>query len=80
MFAAAELHSCLLLSALLQGAGEMRKNHRLRIGRYDQHSADQLNLLESPVDYLKVRTSPIHEHTVTALAHSSEVVFLRFLP
>ncbi|RUS87540.1 hypothetical protein EGW08_004716 [Elysia chlorotica] len=32
--------------------GERRKNHRLRIGKYDQHSADQLNLEESPTEYL----------------------------
>lgn len=32
--------------------GERRKNHRLRIGKYDQHSADQLNLDESPTEYL----------------------------
>ena len=34
--------------------GEMRKNHRLRIGKYDQHSADQLDLDISPVEYLGV--------------------------
>ncbi|CAC5380162.1 ABCF1 [Mytilus coruscus] len=33
--------------------GEMRKNHRLRIGKYNQHSADQLNLDESAVEYLQ---------------------------
>jgi len=32
--------------------GERRKNHRMRIGKYDQHSADQLNLDESPTEYL----------------------------
>ena len=36
-------------------AGEVRKNHRLRIGKYDQHSGEQLNLDESPVEYLRVR-------------------------
>lgn len=34
-------------------AGEVRKNHRLRIGKYDQHSGEQLNLDESPVEYLR---------------------------
>lgn len=33
--------------------GEVRKNHRLRIGKYDQHSADQLNLDETPAEYLQ---------------------------
>ncbi|KAG1706150.1 ATP-binding cassette sub-family F member 1 [Nymphon striatum] len=33
--------------------GEMRKNHRLRIGKFDQHSGEQLNLHESPVEYLR---------------------------
>jgi len=32
--------------------GERTKNHRVRIGKYDQHSADQLNLEESPTEYL----------------------------
>eukprot|EP00118_Oscarella_pearsei_P018337 m.187660 g.187660 ORF g.187660 m.187660 type:complete len:685 (+) comp39366_c0_seq17:539-2593(+) len=33
--------------------GEMRKNHRVRIGVYNQHSADQLTMDESPVEYLQ---------------------------
>lgn len=33
--------------------GEQRKNHRLRIGKFDQHSAEQLRLDLSPVQYLK---------------------------
>ena len=35
----------------------MRKNHRLRIGFYSQHSADQLDLDESAVEYLQVRVA-----------------------
>ena len=34
----------------------MRKNHRARLGKYDQHSADQLDLDKSPVEYLGVST------------------------
>lgn len=34
-------------------SGETRKNHRLRIGVYNQHAADQLELSESPVEYLR---------------------------
>jgi ATP-binding cassette subfamily F protein 1 len=32
--------------------GESRKNHRLRIGSFDQHSAEHLTAEESPVEYL----------------------------
>jgi len=42
----------LLTLALEPTEGEVRKNHRLRIGKYDQHSGDQLVLEESPVEYL----------------------------
>merc|ERR1712002_1214642 len=42
-----------LLTLVLEPTeGEVRKNHRLRIGKYDQHSGDQLVLEESPVEYL----------------------------
>ncbi|CAD5115951.1 DgyrCDS4881 [Dimorphilus gyrociliatus] len=43
----------LLVGDLEPLTGEQRKNHRLRIGKYDQHSADQLRLDLSPVLYLK---------------------------
>lgn len=33
--------------------GEMRRSHRLKIGFYSQHSADQLSLDETPTDYLR---------------------------
>ncbi|XP_059148407.1 ATP-binding cassette sub-family F member 1-like [Physella acuta] len=42
----------LLTGEIIPEIGERRKNHRLRIGKYDQHSADQLNLDESPTEYL----------------------------
>ena len=47
---------CLINFLLLtpQKQGEMRKNHRLKIGFYSQHSADQLVLDETPVEYLRV--------------------------
>lgn len=32
--------------------GEQKKNHRLRIGRFDQHSGEHLTAEESPVEYL----------------------------
>lgn len=33
--------------------GEVRRNHRLRIGVYNQHSSEQLGKTESPVEYLR---------------------------
>ena len=32
--------------------GEARKNMRLKIGRYDQHSGEHLTAAESPTEYL----------------------------
>lgn len=43
----------LLTGDLEPNKGELIKNHRLRLGKYDQHSGDQLNLEESPVEYLQ---------------------------
>lgn len=43
----------LLVGDLEPQTGEMIKNHRLRIGKYDQHSADQLNMDETPCEYLQ---------------------------
>lgn len=43
----------MLTGALQPTEGEVQKNHRLRIGKYDQHSADQLNPDETPVEHLQ---------------------------
>ncbi|KAL1232006.1 ATP-binding cassette sub-family F member 1 [Trichinella pseudospiralis] len=43
----------LLLGDLQPTRGEIRKNHRLRIGRFDQHSSEHLNNDESAVEYLR---------------------------
>ncbi|GFU36164.1 ATP-binding cassette sub-family F member 1 [Nephila pilipes] len=43
----------LLTGVLPPTQGEQRQNHRLRIGKFDQHSGEQLNLDESPVEYLQ---------------------------
>lgn len=43
----------LLTNELEPKSGEVRKNHRVRIGKYDQHSGDQLNAEESAVEYLQ---------------------------
>jgi len=43
----------LLMQVIEPTTGEVRKNHRLRIGKFDQHSSDQLTLDESPVEYLQ---------------------------
>ncbi|XP_064395208.1 ATP-binding cassette sub-family F member 1-like [Halichondria panicea] len=42
----------LLIGRLDPLDGEVRRNHRLRIGVYNQHAADQLELAESPSEYL----------------------------
>merc|ERR1712071_526602 len=42
----------LLMSELPIYDGEVRKNHRLRIGRYDQHSGEHLTSEETPTEYL----------------------------
>merc|ERR1712176_1181491 len=42
----------LLIGELDPTQGEMRKNHRVRIGYYSQHSAEQLELNKSPAEYL----------------------------
>ena len=49
----------------------MRKNHRARLGKYDQHSADQLDLDKSPVEYLGVST---HTYTIILLPIAVEYV------
>lgn len=43
----------LLVGDLEPQKGDVIKNHRLRIGKYDQHSADQLNMDETPCEYLQ---------------------------
>ncbi|XP_019849794.1 PREDICTED: ATP-binding cassette sub-family F member 1-like [Amphimedon queenslandica] len=45
----------LLLGRVEPLSGEVRKNHRLRIGVYNQHAADQLTLTMSSVEYLMSR-------------------------
>jgi len=42
----------LLMSELTPDEGEVRRNHRLRIGRYDQHSGEHLTSEETPTEYL----------------------------
>merc|ERR1711874_777360 len=42
----------LLMGVLEATAGEMRKNARLKIGRFDQHSGEHLTADESPTEYL----------------------------
>lgn len=43
----------LLIGELEPEKGETVRNHRLRIGSYNQHSADQLSMDDSPVEYLQ---------------------------
>jgi len=42
----------LLLGELKPLKGNVQKNYRVRIGRFDQHSSDHLNVEETPVEYL----------------------------
>ncbi|CAF4361098.1 unnamed protein product, partial [Rotaria sp. Silwood2] len=43
----------LLMSVLEPTRGEIRRNHRLRIGRFDQHAGEQFDLELSAVEHLK---------------------------
>lgn len=43
----------LLVGDLEPCTGEQKKNHRLRIGRFDQHSGEHLTAEESPAEYLQ---------------------------
>nr|XP_026484434.1 ATP-binding cassette sub-family F member 1 [Vanessa tameamea] len=43
----------LLVGELSPICGELIRNHRLRIGRFDQHSGEHLTAEESPVEYLQ---------------------------
>ncbi|KAG7304034.1 ATP-binding cassette sub- F member 1 [Plutella xylostella] len=43
----------LLVGDLSPVKGELIRNHRLRIGRFDQHSGEHLTAEESPVEYLQ---------------------------
>ncbi|XP_014281650.1 ATP-binding cassette sub-family F member 1 [Halyomorpha halys] len=42
----------LLTSDLAPHRGEVKKNHRLHIGRFDQHSGEHLTAEETPAEYL----------------------------
>jgi len=42
----------LLMGDLDPTSGEMRKNNRLKLGRFDQHSGEHLTADESPTEYL----------------------------
>uniref|UniRef100_A0A0P5BA41 ATP-binding cassette sub-family F member n=1 Tax=Daphnia magna TaxID=35525 RepID=A0A0P5BA41_9CRUS len=42
----------LLVGELTPQQGEQRKNHRLRMGRFDQHSGEHLTAEETPSEYL----------------------------
>lgn len=46
-------HRCNICAGDLEPtAGEFRKSHKLRIGRYAQHFVDALQMDETPVEYL----------------------------
>lgn len=45
--------------------GEMKKSHRVRIGYYSQHSAEQLDLNKSPAEYLVSKFSADDDLKIT---------------
>jgi len=45
----------LILGDLNPTAGDVRRNHRLRIGRYNQHFVDVLPMDKTPVSYLQTK-------------------------
>lgn len=57
----------LLLSELEPIKGEVRKNHRLRIGRFDQHSGEHLTAEETAAEYLQRLFDLQHEKARKAL-------------
>lgn len=42
----------LIIGDISPSSGEVKRNHRLRLGIYNQHSAEQLGREENPSDYL----------------------------
>ncbi|EDV27423.1 uncharacterized protein TRIADDRAFT_20563, partial [Trichoplax adhaerens] len=58
----------LLIGNLTPTDGEVRRNPRLRIGVYNQHAADQLNLTETPVEYLNRLFDMNYQHSRQLLA------------
>ncbi|XP_061386017.1 ATP-binding cassette sub-family F member 1 [Musca vetustissima] len=57
----------LLLGELEPQKGEQRKNHRLRVGRFDQHSGEHLTAEESAAEYLQRLFNLPHEKARKAL-------------
>lgn len=57
----------LLLGELEPQKGEQRKNHRLHVGRFDQHSGEHLTAEESAAEYLQRLFNLPHEKARKAL-------------
>ncbi|KAI8034480.1 ATP-binding cassette sub-family F member 1 [Drosophila gunungcola] len=57
----------LLLGELEPQQGEQRKNHRLHVGRFDQHSGEHLTAEESAAEYLQRLFNLQHEKARKAL-------------
>lgn len=57
----------LLVGDLSPIRGELIRNHRLRIGRFDQHSGEHLTAEESPAEYLQRLFGLQHEKARKAL-------------
>ncbi|XP_077284217.1 ATP-binding cassette sub-family F member 1 [Arctopsyche grandis] len=57
----------LLVGDLSPRKGELLRNHRLRIGRFDQHSGEHLTAEETPAEYLQRLFGLQHEKARKAL-------------
>lgn len=57
----------LLIGELEPNQGDVRKNHRLHIGRYDQHSGEHLTAEETAAEYLQRLFDLQHEKARKAL-------------
>lgn len=57
----------LLLGELEPKQGEVRRNHRLRVGRFDQHSGEHLTAEETAAEYLQRLFNLQHEKARKAL-------------
>ncbi|OAF68506.1 hypothetical protein A3Q56_03762 [Intoshia linei] len=59
----------LLTENLKPFVGDVKVNHRARIGKYDQHSSDQLNLDVSATQYLQTKYNFSYQNSRKQLGH-----------
>ena len=61
----------LMLQEIEPQEGEVRRNPHLRIGRYNQHSEDVLDLEATPLDFMQVRDSSYRHADIVGCHNSS---------